>query len=415
MKTLLRRVSARVLTQPTNKLAKTSGVQPLLNTAVTLSMLMVVAACSGSKLKLPEQQPAKLVKLTANQTPLQLRWSQNVGGGNSDDPLRLEVVKINSPVQGTASVYLAASRAGDVTAFNDAGKRLWSVDVNQPITSGVGANDNTVIVVDDSAVVHAFNPVDGSLVWKKQLSSAVLSPALVNDSHVVLAANNGVITGLDSNTGQTRWNFALNLPSFSLRGTAKPIELAKNFAVVASADGRVHAMRTDSGVPMWARRVGISKGSSEFDRLNDVDADPVFYKFVLYTASFQGQVVGIDMNTRQELFQIPVSSTKSVGVNDDNLFVATTEGMLNAYDRLTGKAVWSLDTLKNRQLSNPVAVNETTVVVGDLDGYLHSIDALTGKYMGRVRTSGAITQLVMSDGELLVQTDNGTVSVWQVA
>lgn len=378
------------------------------------SLCLGLSACS-SKLEKPDAKPAKLAKLVTNQSPLQLKWSDKLGGGNAKDPLRLEVAKIESPIQGTAAMYVASTRDGDVVAFNDTGKRLWSTSIKQGISSGVSANKNTVVIVDDYGVVHAFNPLTGDLVWKKQLSGSVLAPALVNDRQVVVTANNGVVTGIDSRTGQMLWNFSINVPSFSLRGTAKPVALAKNLALVAGADGRVHAMRTDTGVPLWARRVGISRGSSEFDRLNDIDADPVFYKFALYTASFQGQVVGINMNNRQELFQIPVSSTKTVGINPESLFVSTTDGLLNAYDRLTGKNRWSLAVLKNRQLSNPIVVNDNLVIVGDLDGYLHSVDAMTGKYLGRVKTSGAVSQLKSVNGEVLVQTNNGTVSVWQVA
>lgn len=377
------------------------------------SFALAMTACS-SKLERPEAKPAKLSKLVENQFPLRSKWSHKLGGSNSTDPLRLEVAKITSPVEGTNNLYFASTRSGRVVALNDMGKRVWSTRIKQGISSGTAANNNIVVVGDDEGVLHALNTANGELVWKKQLSGSVLAPALVNEKQVVVTANNGVVTGVDTKTGQMLWNFTINMPNFSLRGMAKPIELATNLALIAGADGRVHAVKTNSGVPLWARRVGISRGTSEFDRLNDVDADPVFYKFALYTASFQGQVVGIDMNTRRELFQIPVSSTKSVGVNDDALFVSTSDGQLNAYDRLSGKSLWSLQTLKNRKLSNPVVVNNS-VIVGDYKGYLHSVDAVTGKYLGRSKTSGAVNNIKVSGGELLLQSNDGTVSIWHMA
>lgn len=368
-------------------------------------LLLGVSGCSKT-LKKPQSKPTKLVSLADNRMPISHVFSQNIGSGDKKDPLRLQAYQFDGG-------YVAASRSGGVEVLDANGKTLWRKQLEADITSGVSGKGNTFVVSDAKGVVHAFD-LSGKLKWQNQLTGLVLAPALVTTDMVVVSANNGLITGIDQTTGKTRWTFSTNIPAFSLRGSAAPVALSEHIAVVADGGGRIHALRTDSGVPLWSRRVSLGSGVSEFDRLNDTDADPVFYDFNLYTASFQSHVVGIDMNTRQELFQIKQSSTKTLGVDVQNIYLASTSGELIAYNRMTGQLVWQNDNFKNRRLSNPVAVGGF-VLVGDYDGYIHSVDAATGKEVGRARTSGGILQLSEQGGDIFTITDKGVLSVWRIA
>lgn len=370
-----------------------------------LAAASLMTGCANKSLKQKEHKPASLVKLVQNQPAVRELWSYRIGGANTKDPLRLEMVN-------AAGNFFAASRAGELVKLSPTGSKLWSKTLKNSITSGVAANDTMLVVADSKGMVQAFSTDDGAALWQQQLSGTVLAPALVTTKRVVVATNNGLIAGLDSGTGKPVWQFKINMPKFSLRGSAKPIRLSNNFAIVAAADGRVHAFRIDSGLPMWVRRVAVSAGNSDFDRLNDVDADPVFYKFNLYTASFQSHLVGIDMNTRKELFQKKLSTHRSLAVDEQHVYAVNTVGDVLALNRKTGEQVWQQKALAYRKLSNPVVVGKH-VFVGDYSGYLHTLDASTGTLLGRSRTEGAINQINLMQNQLLIQTDAGEVSLWQ--
>lgn len=390
-----------------------SEQKSLMSKLMTYSLMSALAfasinmtGCSRS-LKLPEAKPAKLTKLGKNTSAITPVWTYNLGGDNEKDPLRLQMVQ-----QGDS--FYASSRDGEVIRLNKSGEKVWAVNLKTSITSGVSTNTDVLVVSDHKAVVYALNLNDGQQRWKTTLSGSVISPALVTKDRVVLVGNDGMISGLDSRSGKTVWRFKINVPTFSLRGAAKPIKLSNNFAVVAAADGRIHAFRIDSGLPMWVRRVGASTGKSDFTRLNDADADPVFYKLNLYTASFQSHIVGINMNNRKELFQIQESSTKTMAVNESSLFFSRTDGVVKAVNRMTGETLWEQNALLNRGLSNPVLVNDAFIVVGDAEGYLHTLDAKTGNLLGRVHTRGAVAYINQQDDLLLTQSERGRLAVWRM-
>ncbi|MFP3561541.1 PQQ-binding-like beta-propeller repeat protein, partial [Paraburkholderia sp. SIMBA_049] len=84
----------------------------------------------------------------------------------------------------------------------------------------------------------------------------------------VLSANDGFLHGLSLQTGQSVWQFATQVPAISVRGSAAPTLLDNETALLATADGRLHAITVDNGLPLWSRRVGVGAGSSEVERMS---------------------------------------------------------------------------------------------------------------------------------------------------
>ena len=65
--------------------------------------------------------------------------------------------------------------------------------------------------------------------------------------------------------------------------------------LVASANAYIYALDIISGVPRFQRRVAISDGRSDIQRLIDIVGDPVVAGQFLVTTSFQGQVTVTDL------------------------------------------------------------------------------------------------------------------------
>ena len=160
------------------------------------------------------------------------------------------------------------------------------------------------------------------------------------------------------------------------------------------------------------RRVALSDGRSEIQRLNDIDGDPVVVGQFLVTTSYQGQVTLLNLADQQVVWSENSSSTKRPEVVGNGVFVASTDGKLTAYEITSGQKLWENDQLLNRKLSNPVMLG-TNLIVGDLDGYLHIVDPSSGMLVGRSKTSGEVRSLRVIDNQLYVATQKGAVSVWQ--
>jgi outer membrane protein assembly factor BamB len=101
-------------------------------------------------------------------------------------------------------------------------------------------------------------------------------------------------------------------------------------------------------------------------------------------------------------------------VDDELMYVSTSQGEVVALRRRSGVEVWRNDLLQRRSLSAPAVVGEY-VAVADLEGYVHWLDRATGVLAGRVKTGGdRVTNAPLAaDGTLYVITDQGDIAAFR--
>lgn len=367
--------------------------------AVASALLL---GCSSNKVK--EAKPNPLPKIQQQQG-LNLVFSQSVSSTNAAEASRLQLDTDNG-------VIFAIDPDGQVSAYKGK-EQLWKSKITkQELTAGVEAAEGIVVVGNRKGQLFALDQATGSQKWSAKLSGAILSPSLIQSGRVITIANDGTVFAHDAVTGQQVWAYKLPNVQFSLRGQPAPVRLDDRTILVASANAYVYALDVISGVPRFQRRVAISEGRSDIQRLIDIVGDPVVAGQYLVTTSFQGQVTVTDLTTQRVVWSEDASSTNRPEVSGDKVFVSTVDGKLNAYSLSTGQLAWQNEELLNRQLSNPVMLGQS-LVVGDMDGVIHLLDPASGKLVGRAKTSGEVQSLRVIDNQLYVATRKGALSIWQ--
>ena len=382
--------------------------QLLLCSALIAVMSTSLIGCNRG-IKAEVHEPTKLVKLTQPLAVLQPVLTADVGskGASNKDPLDLQLGY-------GATNIVTVSRGGNLTGLDYSGKRLWSMDIGEPVTGGVAYDDpsHTAVISTRSGKIMAFDGLSGAKRWEQQLSGSVLAPALISQNRVIVSANDGFLHGLSLQSGQSIWQFATQLPAISIRGSAKPTLLDDKTALLATADGRIHAVNIENGIPLWSRRVGLGVGSSEVERMSDVDATPVVDNNQLFAISYSGQLIGIDLASRQVMFVNEAASIRSLAVTPSLVIATTLDGDVQAYNRITGELAWRSDALAYRKLSNPVVIG-SYLAIGDFEGVVHLLDINRGDIVSRVQTKGPITSLNVVGNRLMTQSSSGSIAIWQ--
>ena len=367
--------------------------------AVASALLL---GCSSNKVK--EAKPNPLPKIQQQQG-LNLVFSQSVSSTSAAEASRLQLDTDNG-------VIFAIDPDGQVSAYKGK-EQLWKSKITkQELTAGVEAAEGIVVVGNRKGQLFALDQATGSQKWSAKLSGAILSPSLIQSGRVITIANDGTVFAHDAVSGQQVWAYKLPNVQFSLRGQPAPVRLDDRTILVASANAYVYALDVISGLPRFQRRVAISEGRSDIQRLIDIVGDPVVAGQYLVTTSFQGQVTVTDLATQRVVWSEDASSTNRPEVSGDKVFVSTVDGKLNAYSLSTGQLAWQNEELLNRQLSNPVMLGQS-LVVGDMDGVIHLLDPASGKLLGRAKTSGEVQSLRVIDNQLYVATRKGALSIWQ--
>lgn len=386
---------------------------------------LVLSGCSwfGDDNEPEEIKPNPLPKI-AEEIRLDVLWSKKIGGGTGDRAVRLK------PAVSGGRIF-AASADGRIKAMTtDTGRIVWEVEVRDlyskeelsfgfskdldVITGGVGVGGDLVVVGMGSGELLALNQSDGSLAWKARATSEVLAPPQIERDLVVVQSIDGKVTGYDAVDGERKWVYTTNTPSLTLRGTATPI-IAGDIVIAAFANGRVAFLDKETGLAGYDQRVAVAQGTSDLERLVDIDGAITVDDGTLHLASFQGRVIAIELASGRIKWAENASSVAGLGSGFGNVYLATTESQLVAYNAETGSEQWVVDALLHRDITTPTTIG-SYVAFTDFEGYAHVLAQADGRFVGRKKIdgSGLKSGLIAESGRLYGLSDSGTLFALEI-
>ena len=346
------------------------------------------------------EQPADLVDFD-DEVSLRRQWSVNVGSGQGDKYNRLKPA-----IDG--NVIFAASNNGQVVALNrENGNGIWRTQLDYDITGGVGVGGGRVLLGTENSIVVALDAENGNILWEIEVTSEVLSAPAANERVVVVQTIDGKLTGHNAETGEQIWIYENNVPALTLRGESSPL-IIENFVLAAFGNGTVVSVATDNGTLRWEERVAIPTGTSEIDRMVDIDGDLfVSDAGLLLVPSYQGYLAAIDVVTGQIRWRVEESSANGASSGFGNIYISDERGHINAYQTGQDDSVWNNEDLDLRNITSPESFSNY-VAVGDYEGYVHLLSQVDGRFVGRTRVDRkGIRASMQSRGNILYVYGNG--------
>ena len=375
----------------------------------SISLLALAAGCSSmpslsslnpfTTKSVPKNPPVALVDIKPTLAVRNV-WSTSVGAAG---------VSTFSPAVTGDSIFAAAQDGTVVRLDAASGRPAWRINAGVKLTAGVGSDGTTVAVAGEKGLLMVFD-ASGSLRWKAQTSSEVLSAPAVGQGFVVVRSQDNRIVGFDAITGERRWIVQRTAPPLTLRA-APGILLAAPNAYVALPGGKLLAITLATGAPRWEVSVGEPRGATELERIVDTSGMPVMIGREVCTVSFQGRAMCFDATTGTTAWAKDLSSEVGLGADERFLFAADAKGAVSALTREAGASVWKNAQLAHRRLTAPASVGRA-VAVGDYQGYVHFLGREDGAMLARIATDGSpITAApVLSGTNLIVQTHAGAVA-----
>lgn len=367
-----------------------------------LCMATLLAACATDK----DDKPLKLEKI---QSTLQITRSWNTSLGSAVPKLRLGL----GLAEANGTVY-AGNHSGAAMAFNAlTGKRLWQSKLKLPLSAGPGVGEGLVVYGSSKGDLVALDAATGAKRWSTTLASELLSAPAIAGRTVVVRTVDGKLHARSTADGTELWVTFETLPKLTLRGIAEPV-VTQDLALSGFDNGRVLAVALINGNTAWDVAVAQARGSSELQKLVDIDSTVIVNGEDLYAVSFQGRVARMAVQTGQVFWTHDISSYAGLAVDADKVYISTAEGDVVALDRKTGTEQWRQKSLERRSLTAP-AVQGDYVVVADVEGVVHWLDASNGNFLAREETGTRVRVTPLALGnELLVLNDAGKVSAYTV-
>ncbi|OCG35851.1 outer membrane protein assembly factor BamB [Gilliamella sp. Gris1-4] len=369
-----------------------------------------LAGCSlfGGEEEIVQIAPSPKVD---NQFSIQQVWKNSTAGNT-------HIYSLLGPINYDNAIYVA-SRSGQVKAIDlSSGNTIWDVNLSKStlfssktalFSGGVSADDKYVYVGSERAVVYALDRLDGKVVWEKTVKGEVLARPVSSENKLIIHTANGILQGLDRDTGDYLWDVSFEVPALSIRGNSTPT-IAHGAAIVGDDNGRVNAYYINDGELIWQQRISQPSGSTEIAKLNDVDSTPVVEGNLVYSIGYNGSVVALDLSNGQTVWRKILGSIHSLAVDTDRLFVIDQDDNVQAIAKNGGGELWTQSDFTHRLLTDPV-IYQNCVVFGDFEGYLYWLNDESGELVAKtqVSSSGLISKPLVVDNKLIVQAKNGDI------
>ncbi|MEH6593950.1 MAG: outer membrane protein assembly factor BamB [Colwellia polaris] len=373
-----------------------------------------ISACSSTDDEDEDLKVAELTEIKALFEP-DVKWDASVGNGVGDYFSRIQPVVAYGKV-------VSVSREGEAYAFDEqSGDQVWHADLSdienkrgffddkEPalISGGVVAGINKAFFGSENGEVFALDIENGELAWKGKVKGEVIAAPALDSGKLVVNTASGVMKAFNASNGQDDWQIEQDVPPLTLRGISAPV-IAGGGVIVGSADGSLSVYLLEQGRQGWTVDIGEAAGSTELERVIDVDSTPLIYGDNIYSVSSRGNLSAVELRSGRVLWQRQYSSYREVSISGNSLFLTDVKGHVYAIDRNNGLELWSQLSFTNRGLTGPVPQGNY-VVVGDFEGYLHWLDQDTGEIVSRhhVDSSGIHATPTVENNVLYSQARNG--------
>lgn len=367
---------------------------------LALMGLMFLSGCSDKSKVI---KPNKLVDYN-QKAKAELKWYVDSGDGNEGQYLQM------GPTLKNKVVYTVNFK-GTVTAIQATeGRIIWQKDLQADLSASPAISGEFVFAGGVDGYLYALDKKSGKKKWQVQLASSLYAqPALYKDYLVVLT-HDGTVQSYDKKTGDLLWQYRVPTPSLTLLGNAAPT-IFNQQVLAGMANGELWAFELDSGQPEWNRVITKSQGNSEVSGMVDILTQPVIYQNKIYVGSYQGNIVAINTNSLNKVWQKPYPTYHNFAYDKQRLYATRSNSFIAAFNHLNGQKQWENKQLRGRSVTQPELIGDY-IAVGDNQGYIHFFDKQNGQYIERIRVDDvSINAQLASNGQtLFVQTANGWVA-----
>lgn len=379
-----------------------------------IAVTVFTSACSS---KPERQRHADLQEITPK-IQTQVVWSTRVGTGSGEHFTQLQPAFHND-------VVYAADRHGLVVAMSvEDGSRLWTRHLEETrrwtertprgeparLAAGPVIAGDFLYLSSENGYIYKLHKATGETEWVAPVRGEALAPVTVADGRVVAHLGNGFVVALRDSDGSVVWSFEEETPILALRSVSRPT-VTQGGVLYGTGTGKVQVLLLDSGRLAWEQRIATPSGSSDLERMVDIDGSPLVSGSTVYVSAYNGDTVALDMMSGEIQWRRDYSGAGSLQILRNRLMLIDQQSHVLALDRFSGIERWRNDTLFYRSLTGPT-LHEDTFVVGDRFGYLHWLDVQTGDLVGRLevnRDNPIRTAPVRAGQHIIVQTASGHI------
>ena len=304
-------------------------------------------------------------------------------------------------------------------------ENLEDTIIGTPAISGKLTNDGklTIFAHNGFNKILALNGMNGNIIWKKKHRLPIRGGITSSKDSIFVGDFDGNFLSIDNNNGKTNWNAFIGSDYNSVYTTARPI-VAKDKIIVPGTGGAFFILSSDKGEVLWSENISSNKQLPKIFHSGDIVANPIYHKGIVYVVSQSGFTSAFDINTSEELWNIPVGGIETPTLSGKTIFVNGHMGLITAIDIVSGKLRWkkkypsyinenSLLSEKEIAIYKGPTLIGSKILISDLDGKINIIDANNGNEISTLKVDKLALPPIPGNKNIFFLTVNGKLVAYE--
>ena len=304
-------------------------------------------------------------------------------------------------------------------------KNLENTIIGTPAISGKLSNDGKVTIYAHNGYdeIQAINGDNGELIWKKKHYLPIRGGITSYKNSILISDFDGNILSINNENGTTNWSVFLGSDYNSVYTSARPI-VAKNKIIVPGTGGAFFILSGDKGQVLWNENISSNKQLPKIFHSGDIIANPIYHEGVVYIVSQSGFTAAFDIDTSEELWNIPVGGIETPTLSGETIFVNGNMGLLAAIDISSGKLRWkkkypsyvnenSLFSDKKVAIYKGPTLVGSKILLSNLEGKIIIIDANNGNEINTLDINELALAPIPVDKKIFFLTKKGKLLAYK--
>jgi len=356
-------------------------------------------------------------------TPV-LRWSADIGRGNSD---RSRIT--STPVIAGGVVYTLDAGGSVQASATDTGAPLWRADLTpmsersgaEGFGGGLALEGRSLYVTTGFGELLSLDAAGGAINWRYGFDAPLRGGPTVEAGRIFVMASDDTAYAIDGARGKLSWRIPGPQGTGPVTmGGASPAVSGQN-VVLPFSSGRTMGVTT-SGTQRWSADVNQGRLSTVRGTIGGFPGAPVIYGGRAFVANASGLSAAVQLTNGQESWALPVGATGTAAQIGGQFFSVSDTSQLLRIDAATGRVIWAVQLPEYEKPEKrrgfiahygPVVAGGQVIVAGT-DGQLRFFNPVDGAASYAVSIpAGAASAPVIAAGVLYVQNQKGKLLAFQ--
>lgn len=291
--------------------------------------------------------------------------------------------------------------------FNLTGRVIWSRFIQDSVSAPMLELEDSIIYALRNGDVFSVSKSDGSVLWQQNIGVMVLRKMKKTGDSILAVTAEDKLFSLNANSGAVEWFYGdKKRVGLAIRQVSAP-QVVRDVVVYGVRDGSVHGVDKSSGNLRWVYRP--EQPTFAESAFADVVGEVAIVGKSAIFARADGLIDSFSLDERGDLEKSNGSSVKVpielTAINTattavDVFYVGTESGDVVALHAGRGEVLW------RKSLGSPVSMLhgvESMVIASTLDGHLLALSARDGSLTWfDMLESSVLMQPIFEDGRLYV-------------